>query len=152
MIHQELVPGITKIPGEAVTIRCSHGDITLHPLADVHMEVDGVAFTVWAALSKTLPVSVLLGTDWVSYSPGLLQNEAPLMQWLSPVHRRERMRGWKQNGYNERKRVLFNLEPLLMFHLLLLLTSPRKLTITATPQWAALSLTIFSSYLLPAHI
>ena len=35
----------------------------LYPLADVNVSVGGVAFVVRAALSETLPVSVLLGTD-----------------------------------------------------------------------------------------
>ena len=63
IIHQDLVPSSKKVPGEAVTIRCSHGDIALYPLADVCIEVEGIAFKVRAALSQMLPVSVLLGTD-----------------------------------------------------------------------------------------
>ena len=63
MIHQDLIPVDKKIPGEAVTVRCSHGHVTLYPLADVHVQVDGIEFTIRAALSQTLPVSVLLGTD-----------------------------------------------------------------------------------------
>ena len=49
--------------GEAVTIRCAHGDTVLYPLAKVKMEIDGRQIQVEAAVSNTLPVSVLLGTD-----------------------------------------------------------------------------------------
>ena len=63
MIHQDLVPVENNIPGEAVTVRCSHGDVTLYPFADVHVQVDGIEFTIRSTLSQILPVSVLLGTD-----------------------------------------------------------------------------------------
>ena len=55
MVHNDLVPVERRIAGEAITLRCAHGDTVLYPLADVRMEVDGI--------SETLPVSVLLGTD-----------------------------------------------------------------------------------------
>ena len=45
------------------TIRCAHGDTVLHTLANDSMEIDGQAFEVEAAVSATLPVSVLLGGD-----------------------------------------------------------------------------------------
>ena len=51
------------IEGEAVTIRCAHGDVVLYPLAEVGVEVDGKVIKVDAAVSESLPVSVLLGTD-----------------------------------------------------------------------------------------
>ena len=35
----------------------------LYPLANVDLVIDGVQLTVEAAVSKSLPVSVLLGTD-----------------------------------------------------------------------------------------
>ena len=63
LIPQDLVPADKRIAGEAVTLRCAHGDTVLYPLADVNVSVGGVAFVVRAALSETLPVSVLLGTD-----------------------------------------------------------------------------------------
>ena len=49
--------------GSAVAIRCAHGDTVLYPMADVTMEVDGKEMTVEAAVSDTLPMSALLGTD-----------------------------------------------------------------------------------------
>lgn len=63
IIHHDLVPSKKLLPGEAVTIRCAHGDNVLYPLANVDLEVDGVPLTVEAAVSKSLPVYVLLGTD-----------------------------------------------------------------------------------------
>ena len=63
MIHKSWVPPHKLKEGEAVTIRCAHGDTVLYPLADVNMEVDGLPITVEAAVSETLPTAVLLGTD-----------------------------------------------------------------------------------------
>ena len=63
LIHHALVPQEKMLQGEAVTIRCAHGDNALYPLAMVDLVVDGVPLTVEAAVSKSLPVSVLLGTD-----------------------------------------------------------------------------------------
>ena len=48
---------------DVATIRCAHGDTVLYPLANVSTEIDGRAFEVEAAMSATLPVSVLLGKD-----------------------------------------------------------------------------------------
>ncbi len=45
------------------TIRCVHADTVLYPLAKVKMEVNGMPIEVEAAISDTLPVSVLLGGD-----------------------------------------------------------------------------------------
>ena len=47
----------------------------LYPLADVQLEVDGLDLTVEAAVSETLPSSVLLGTD-VAELATLLGTEA----------------------------------------------------------------------------
>ena len=63
MVRQELVPPWKIIEGDVATIRCAHGDTVLYPLANVSMEIDGRAFEVEAAVSATLPVSVLLGGD-----------------------------------------------------------------------------------------
>ena len=46
-----------------VVIQCAHGDAVAYPLANVKLEVQGVTVTVEAAVSETLPQSVLLGTD-----------------------------------------------------------------------------------------
>ena len=46
-----------------MVIRCAHGDTALYPLAQVHLEINGHHIDVEAALSDTLPMPVLLGTD-----------------------------------------------------------------------------------------
>ena len=46
-----------------MAIRCAHGDTVLYPLAQVHLEINGHHIDVEAALSDTLPMPVLLGTD-----------------------------------------------------------------------------------------
>ena len=48
---------------ETVTVQCAHGDVVTYPLARVELEVEGRSLTVEAAVSDTLPQSVLLGTD-----------------------------------------------------------------------------------------
>ena len=63
MVHRNLVPEKKMIYGEAVAIRCAHGDTALYPLAHVQLEVEGQSIAVKAAVSETLPASVLLGTD-----------------------------------------------------------------------------------------
>ena len=63
IVHHSLVPEKKLVTREAVTIRCAHGDSVPYPLANVDLVVDGVPLTVGAAVSKSLPVSVLLGTD-----------------------------------------------------------------------------------------
>ena len=42
-----------------MTVRCAHGKMVLYPLAEVEMELDGVKMIVQAAISDTLPVSML---------------------------------------------------------------------------------------------
>ena len=63
MVERALVPEEKILDGEAVTVRCAHGDTVLYPLAEVVLQVDGVDVKTIAAVSNTLPVSVLLGTD-----------------------------------------------------------------------------------------
>ncbi len=57
------MPAAKVVEGDAVAIRCAHGDTVLYPMALVAMVVDGIPLQVKAAVSETLPVSVLLGTD-----------------------------------------------------------------------------------------
>ena len=54
IVHHNLVPQKKMV---------LDGDNVLYPLANVDLVVDGVPLTVEAAVSKSLPVSMLLGTD-----------------------------------------------------------------------------------------
>ncbi len=63
LIRKDLVPQHKLLHGEVVAIRCAHGDTVLYPLAEVDLEVEGYLIHVEAAISDTLPVPVLLGTD-----------------------------------------------------------------------------------------
>ena len=63
MVREDLVHEGQYLKGDAITIRCAHGDTVLYPVAKLEMEVDGLLLSVEAAVSKTLPVPVLLGTD-----------------------------------------------------------------------------------------
>lgn len=63
LVRQELVPRRRMLEGEAVAIRCAHGDTVLYPLASVQVVVDGRSMEVKAAVSEKLPADVLLGTD-----------------------------------------------------------------------------------------
>ena len=63
LVHESLVPKEKMEDGGAVAIRCAHGDTVLYPLAKISLEVEGRPITVEAAVSSTLPMSVLLGTD-----------------------------------------------------------------------------------------
>ena len=63
MVRGDLVSQDQVIQGEAATIRCVHGDNVLYPMADVTINLEALNLTVRAAVSKTLPMSVLLGTD-----------------------------------------------------------------------------------------
>ena len=63
MVRRDLVPGHKLIEGDAVIIRCAHGDTVLYPVAQLELRVDGVPVCVEAAVSESLLVQVLLGTD-----------------------------------------------------------------------------------------
>ena len=54
---------VSLLAGEAVAIRCAHGDTVLCPLAQVQLEVERQAMEVTVAVADKLPMSVLLGTD-----------------------------------------------------------------------------------------
>ena len=62
IINSKLVSDSTEITGE-IPIRCAHGDIQIYPLAQVEVRLGERCFMVEAAVSKTLPLSVLLGRD-----------------------------------------------------------------------------------------
>ena len=61
--RQDLVPEQKKVEGEAVAICCAHGTTVLYPIAQVEIEIRGQIIEVEAAISETLPMSMLLGTD-----------------------------------------------------------------------------------------
>ena len=63
LVRKELVPEEKILDGEAVAIRCAHDDTVLYPLAQVEVSVGGQALEVKVAVSDTLPMDVLLGTD-----------------------------------------------------------------------------------------
>ena len=63
MVRQDLVPEEKILEGEAVAIRCAHGDTVLYPLAQVKVTVDDQTIGIKAAVAGSLPMDVLLGTD-----------------------------------------------------------------------------------------
>ena len=63
LVRSNLVPQDKVLEGESVAVRCVHGDTVLYHLALVHLEINGHHLDVEAALSETLPMPVLLGTD-----------------------------------------------------------------------------------------
>ena len=62
VVRKELVPQ-KMIDGAVVTIHCTHGDTVLYPLVMADIEVRGKKMAVGAAISETLSMSLLLGTD-----------------------------------------------------------------------------------------
>ena len=62
LVHKALVTDDDILEGE-VTIRCAHGDTTSYPLAVVKITIGGKDIITTAAVSGTLPASVLLGWD-----------------------------------------------------------------------------------------
>ena len=53
-MRQDLVAEEKLLEGEAVTIRCAHGDMDLYPLAKVEMELNGTRIETIAAVSDHL--------------------------------------------------------------------------------------------------
>ena len=52
-----------QLKGEVVAIHFAHGDTVLYLLAEVHLEINGHNIDVVAAVSDSLPMPELLGTD-----------------------------------------------------------------------------------------
>ena len=90
LVHQELVPRSKMLDGEAVAIRCAHGDTVLYPVALLQVVVGTRTMEVRAAVSETLPVDVLLGTD-VPELPELLRTDfsADAMAVMTRAQRRQ---------------------------------------------------------------
>ena len=75
LMHQEWVPRDRMLDGEAVAIRCAHGDTVLYLVALFQVVVGTRTMEVRAAVFETLPVDVLLGND-VPELPELLHTES----------------------------------------------------------------------------
>ena len=63
VVRRELVKPNKLIQGKFVEIQCAHGDTISYPVALVDLLIKGRKITVEAAVSDTLPQSVLLGVD-----------------------------------------------------------------------------------------
>ena len=63
MVHSSLIPSDQLLEGDGVVVRCVHGDAAVYPLCKVRIELEGHSIQVVAAVSETLPTSVLQGTD-----------------------------------------------------------------------------------------
>ena len=111
IIHQDLIPSSKKVPGEAVTIRCSHGDIALPlPMSALKSR----ELPLWleqpshrrcqcrCCLEPTFP-------NWVSCSPGPHRKWTSKKPWLPLVHRCGRARDRKRKVFKMRKGVLYTL-------------------------------------------
>ena len=69
IVRRDLVGEEQWLGGESTIIQCAHGDAIAYPLAAIELEIQGKSVLVNAAVSDTLPQSVLVGTD----VPGLLE-------------------------------------------------------------------------------
>ena len=63
LVRRDWVSQDQFIEGAVVPIRCAHGDTVVYPLALVDITLGGCAVQVEAAVSETLPLDALLGTD-----------------------------------------------------------------------------------------
>ena len=88
LVRRGLVPRENMQDGEVVTIRCAHGDMALYPVANVEMEVGGRLIKVKAAVSNTLPMSVLLGRD-VPELMDLLENKGDALAVMTRAQARQ---------------------------------------------------------------
>ena len=110
LVRQDLIPKKKILDGEAVTIRCAHGDTVLYPVAQVQVVVDG---------SETLPMDVLLGKDVPEFyellngacSQGRSQDDAMVVMTRAQrrkqkeeeeeIHRKEMKSGAKSTRIDE---------------------------------------------------
>ena len=63
LVRRDLVPEDKVLEGEAVVVRCAHGESVRYPLADLEIAVEGKQFVIRAGVSDKLPVQLLLGRD-----------------------------------------------------------------------------------------
>ena len=63
MVREDLVPREKILEGRGAVVRCAHGNTVLYPTAQVCLEVDGYKINTTAAVTNTLLMAVLLGTN-----------------------------------------------------------------------------------------
>ena len=104
LVHQKLVPRSKLLEGEAVAICCAHGDTVLYPVALLQVVVGTRTMKVRAAVSETLPVDVLLGTD-VPELPDLLRTDccADAMAVVTWAQRRQMLTEEEDTRQKERE-------------------------------------------------
>ena len=107
------------LKGEAVAIRCAHGDTALYPVAQVQAEVGGQVVEVEAAVSATLPMSMLLGTDVPELSALLKEKQGKAVEESVAVC----TRAWPRDQEQEQE-VLEQRQPRLVDQLPLLSEEP----------------------------
>ena len=102
LVRKDLVADDDVLDG-AVTICCAHGDTTSYPLAVVKMNIGGKDIVTTAAVSGTLPASVLLGWD----VPELMdfvadgestRNEADALAVMTRLRRRQQQASGEQES------------------------------------------------------
>ena len=115
LVHKDHVPMGKVLEGEAVAIRCAHGDTVLYPLACVNVEVDGQAFEVQAAVADKLPLAMLLGTD-VPILPKLLGENFKTAEYQKiadalVVTRAQARKEWADEEARQRKELECGVQP-----------------------------------------
>ena len=110
LVQRELIPDHKILEGKVTTIQCAHRDMVLYPLADMELQVAGKCITVEAAVSETLPMSVLLGTD-VPHLDELLRDTSGADQALAVVTRTQARRQQEKRWVEEQKRVTSGVHP-----------------------------------------
>ena len=63
MVRGDLVPREKILESRGAVVRCAHGNTVLYPTAQVCLEVDGYKINTTAAVTNTLLMAVLLGTN-----------------------------------------------------------------------------------------
>ena len=115
MVRSDLVLEESFLPGEAVTILCAHGDTAIYPLARVRMEVEGVGMEVKAAVSDSLPVAALLGTDVPQLGALLHANplavHTPGMDHALVVTRAQARREAEETGEAKQRQISSGVRP-----------------------------------------
>ena len=88
LVRKELVTP-DDILDEEVIIRCAHGDTTSYPLAVVKINIGGKDILTTAAVSSTLPASVLLGWDVPELMNYVTDNEEDALAVMTRLQRRQ---------------------------------------------------------------